>query len=274
MCWKWVCYCCATAYFPANSSGRIARRSWPLFLYHVSLPVGLVTFPPPLFHYLSITIWPFPTRLVSLRGLFFFRLIDRSRLQTFPTLPFDTLFFPLVFVRFDLLSSLTLFARATTSPHHTCSNHVCNPLLLHSFSPSLCFPPAVLPVVSAATTDEERQHLQEVGVFHLGEFVNVFCHGSLVLQNLGESSTPTQGSVLFGTVNGMIGRCPDNFRFYTQLLMYYILSTVGTDFSKESWNILRCTHSILNYLVKKISNLPHGTMMVAYCITQRSISRA
>ncbi|MEQ2174748.1 DNA damage-binding protein 1 [Goodea atripinnis] len=65
--------------------------------------------------------------------------------------------------------------------------------------------PFVLDVVSAATTDEERQHLQEVGVFHLGEFVNVFCHGSLVLQNLGESSTPTQGSVLFGTVNGMIG---------------------------------------------------------------------
>ncbi|KAA0714579.1 DNA damage-binding protein 1 DDB p127 subunit [Triplophysa tibetana] len=57
---------------------------------------------------------------------------------------------------------------------------------------------------SAATTDEERQHLQEVGLFHLGEFVNVFSHGSLVLQNLGESSTPTQGSVLFGTVNGMI----------------------------------------------------------------------
>ncbi len=60
-------------------------------------------------------------------------------------------------------------------------------------------------VLSAATTDEERQHLQEVGLFHLGEFVNVFSHGSLVLQNLGESSTPTQGSVLFGTVNGMIG---------------------------------------------------------------------
>lgn len=81
-------------------------------------------------------------------------------------------------------------------------------------------------MVSAATTDEERQHLQEVGVFHLGEFVNVFCHGSLVLQNLGESSTPTQGSVLFGTVNGMIGRCTDNFRFYTQLLMCYTLLQV------------------------------------------------
>lgn len=59
---------------------------------------------------------------------------------------------------------------------------------------------------SAATTDEERQHLQEFGLFHLGEFVNVFCHGSLVMQNLGETSTPTQGSVLFGTVNGMIGK--------------------------------------------------------------------
>lgn len=64
---------------------------------------------------------------------------------------------------------------------------------------------SVTPPFSAATTDEERQHLQEVGLFHLGEFVNVFCHGSLVMQNLGETSTPTQGSVLFGTVNGMIG---------------------------------------------------------------------
>lgn len=69
------------------------------------------------------------------------------------------------------------------------------------------WPLLFLPLLSAATTDEERQHLQEVGVFHLGEFVNVFCHGSLVLQNLGETSTPTQGSVLFGTVNGMIGEC-------------------------------------------------------------------
>lgn len=75
----------------------------------------------------------------------------------------------------------------------------------------LSFPcPVIPPACSAATTDEERQHLQEVGVFHLGEFVNVFCHGSLVLQNLGESSTPTQGSVLFGTVNGMIGKHVEN----------------------------------------------------------------
>ena len=30
---------------------------------------------------------------------------------------------------------------------------------------------------SASTTDEDRQNLQEVGMFHLGEFVNVFRHG-------------------------------------------------------------------------------------------------
>ncbi|ELU03057.1 hypothetical protein CAPTEDRAFT_148808 [Capitella teleta] len=58
---------------------------------------------------------------------------------------------------------------------------------------------------SAATTDEERQHLQEVGLYHLGEFVNVFRHGSLVMQHPGECTSPTQGSVLFGTVNGALG---------------------------------------------------------------------
>ncbi|KAL5007237.1 hypothetical protein ScPMuIL_016043 [Solemya velum] len=72
---------------------------------------------------------------------------------------------------------------------------------------------------SAATTDEERQNLQEVGLFHLGEFVNVFRHGSLVMQHTGEITNPTQGSVLFGTVNGAVGlvtQLPQEF--YTFLL--------------------------------------------------------
>lgn len=58
---------------------------------------------------------------------------------------------------------------------------------------------------SAATTDEERQQMQSVGQFHLGDMVNVFRHGSLVMQHVGETSTPTQGCVLFGTVSGAIG---------------------------------------------------------------------
>ncbi|KAB7501017.1 DNA damage-binding protein 1 [Armadillidium nasatum] len=33
---------------------------------------------------------------------------------------------------------------------------------------------------SAATSDEERQQMQEVGRYHLGDYVGVFRHGSLV----------------------------------------------------------------------------------------------
>uniref|UniRef100_A0AAX7SJN5 DNA damage-binding protein 1 n=1 Tax=Astatotilapia calliptera TaxID=8154 RepID=A0AAX7SJN5_ASTCA len=90
---------------------------------------------------------------------------------------------------------------------------------------------------SAATTDEERQHLQEVGLFHLGEFVNVFCHGSLVLQNLGESSTPTQGSVLFGTVNGMIG--------------------LVTSLSEGWYSLLLDLQNRLNKVIKSVGKIEH-----------------
>jgi hypothetical protein len=59
---------------------------------------------------------------------------------------------------------------------------------------------------SAATTEEERQQMTEVGRFHLGDMVNVFRHGSLVMDHAAETlSTPTQGCVLFGTVHGAIG---------------------------------------------------------------------
>lgn len=60
---------------------------------------------------------------------------------------------------------------------------------------------------SAATTDEERQQMQEIGHFHLGDHVNVFRHGSLVMQHSGDTTTPTHGCILFGTVNGAIGDC-------------------------------------------------------------------
>ncbi|KAJ8344225.1 hypothetical protein SKAU_G00315540 [Synaphobranchus kaupii] len=91
---------------------------------------------------------------------------------------------------------------------------------------------------SAATTDEERQHLQKVGVFHLGEFVNVFSHGSLVLQNLGESSTPTQGSVLFGTVNGMIG--------------------LVTSLSEGWYSLLMDLQNRLNKVIKSVGKIEHS----------------
>ena len=60
---------------------------------------------------------------------------------------------------------------------------------------------------SAATTEEDRQQLTEVARFHLGDMVNVFHHGSLVMDHSAETlSVQTQGSVLFGTVSGAIGK--------------------------------------------------------------------
>ncbi|KAI2653786.1 DNA damage-binding protein 1 [Labeo rohita] len=100
---------------------------------------------------------------------------------------------------------------------------------------------------SAATTDEERQHLQEVGLFHLGEFVNVFSHGSLVLQNLGESSTPTQGSVLFGTVNGMIG--------------------LVTSLSEGWYSLLLDLQNRLNKVIKSVGKIEHSLYPSATSLT-------
>uniref|UniRef100_A0A671TR45 Damage-specific DNA binding protein 1 n=1 Tax=Sparus aurata TaxID=8175 RepID=A0A671TR45_SPAAU len=107
---------------------------------------------------------------------------------------------------------------------------------------------------SAATTDEERQHLQEVGVFHLGEFVNVFCHGSLVLQNLGESSTPTQGSVLFGTVNGMIG--------------------LVTSLSEGWYSLLLDLQNRLNKVIKSVGKIEHRHSVIWSFHTERKTEQA
>ena len=47
--------------------------------------------------------------------------------------------------------------------------------------------------------------MTEVGQIHIGDMINVFRHGSLVMENLGDSSTQHSGSVLYGTVQGAIG---------------------------------------------------------------------
>ncbi|XP_019874533.2 DNA damage-binding protein 1 [Aethina tumida] len=98
---------------------------------------------------------------------------------------------------------------------------------------------------SAATTDEERAQMQEVGQFHVGDMINVFRHGSLVMQNLGESSTPTRGCVLFGTVGGAIGlvtQIPQNF--YEFLLeLQTKLSTVIKSVGKIEHSYWRAFHT-------------------------------
>lgn len=57
---------------------------------------------------------------------------------------------------------------------------------------------------SDGATDEERGRLEVVGEYHLGEFVNRFRHGSLVMR-LPDSDIGQIPTVIFGTVNGVIG---------------------------------------------------------------------
>ncbi|KAK9680788.1 CPSF A subunit region [Popillia japonica] len=75
--------------------------------------------------------------------------------------------------------------------------------------------------------------MQEVGQFHVGDMINVFRHGSLVMQNLGETSTPTSGCVLFGTVGGAIGLVTQipadfyEFLFELQNRLASVIKSVG-----------------------------------------------
>ncbi|CAI0545441.1 unnamed protein product [Linum tenue] len=57
---------------------------------------------------------------------------------------------------------------------------------------------------SEGATDEERSRLEVVGEYHLGEFVNRFRHGSLVMR-LPDSDVGQIPTVIFGTINGVIG---------------------------------------------------------------------
>lgn len=90
---------------------------------------------------------------------------------------------------------------------------------------------------SAAPTDEERSTLLETGLFHLGDMVNVFRHGSLVMQHLGET-TPTQGCILFGTVHGSIG--------------------VITSFNEELFTLLSEVQKKMQKIIKSVGKIDHA----------------
>ncbi|CAJ2677173.1 DNA damage-binding protein 1 [Trifolium pratense] len=57
---------------------------------------------------------------------------------------------------------------------------------------------------SEGATDEERSRLEVAGEYHLGEFINRFRHGSLVMR-LPDSDVGQIPTVIFGTINGVIG---------------------------------------------------------------------
>ena len=61
--------------------------------------------------------------------------------------------------------------------------------------------------------------MTEVGQIHVGDMINVFRHGSLVMQNLGDTSTPHSGSVLFGSVHGAIGKAQKQNHFQVSVFI-------------------------------------------------------
>lgn len=80
--------------------------------------------------------------------------------------------------------------------------------------------------------------MPEVAQFHLGDMVNVFRHGSLVMQNVGERTTPTQGCILYGTVSGAIG--------------------LVTQIPQEFYEFLRTLEERLTKTIKSVGKIEHS----------------
>lgn len=120
---------------------------------------------------------------------------------------------------------------------------------------------------SGAVSDEERGRLETVGEYHLGEFVNRFRYGSLVMQNntaptnsssdmvdVGQQATAlttpsSQQSMLFGTVSGMIGVIvpinKDQYGFLVRMqqALNKVIKGVG-GFSHKEWRTFENRRSI------------------------------
>lgn len=130
---------------------------------------------------------------------------------------------------------------------------------------------------SGAVSDEERGRLETVGEYHLGEFVNRFRYGSLVMQNSSASSAGSTSmvvdagqqhpsalagvapsavgsnqSMLFGTVSGMIG--------------------VILPISKDQFSLLTRIQNALNKVIKGVGGFSHKEWRTFE--NRRSISEA
>ena len=90
-----------------------------------------------------------------------------------------------------------------------------------------------------AATDEERQRLDIVGEVHLGEFVNRFRRGSLVMR-APDSELSKVPTTLFATINGVIGVLAslpyDQFAFLSRLQDAMCATVRGVGgFSWSAW---------------------------------------
>uniref|UniRef100_H2YRR9 DNA damage-binding protein 1 n=1 Tax=Ciona savignyi TaxID=51511 RepID=H2YRR9_CIOSA len=102
---------------------------------------------------------------------------------------------------------------------------------------------------SGATTDEERSKLRETALFHIGDSINIFRHGSLVMQNVGESAVPATGHILYGTVHGSIG----------------VITTVNEDL----YSFLHSIQTRLAKTIKSVGNIDHDYFL-SFCTGEKT----
>ncbi|KAG9298245.1 hypothetical protein G9A89_002733 [Geosiphon pyriformis] len=89
---------------------------------------------------------------------------------------------------------------------------------------------------SDATSEDERGKLDEIGLFHIGDMVNRFRHGSLAM-NLPETDPTANPELLYCTVSGAIG----------------VIATV----SERKHSVLRKLQDALQRLIEGIGDLNH-----------------
>eukprot|EP01135_Chromosphaera_perkinsii_P006121 Nk52_evm1s407 gene=Nk52_evmTU1s407 len=104
------------------------------------------------------------------------------------------------------------------------------------------------------TNEEDRSRLEIVGEYHLGEFVNCFQHGSLVMRLPDESEDPVVPKLLFGTVNGVIG--------------------VMASLSQKKFSFLSQVQEKLSSVVKGVGGFKHSAWRSFINDSRESESRA
>ncbi|DBA79836.1 TPA: hypothetical protein ACH3X2_007673 [Trebouxia sp. C0005] len=124
---------------------------------------------------------------------------------------------------------------------------------------------------SDAAADEDRNRLEVVGEYHLGDMVNRFQHGSLVMQ-LPDNETAQIPTLLFGTILGIIGVIAsiprEQYEFLARLqdCMRQAVNGVG-GLSHEEWRSFsserkkgECKNFIDGDLIEQFTDLKRDTM--------------
>ncbi|KAK1277911.1 DNA damage-binding protein 1 [Acorus gramineus] len=120
-------------------------------------------------------------------------------------------------------------------------------------------------------TKEKRALLKTVGEYHLGEFVNCFHHGSLVMRLPG-SELEKVPTIIFGTVNGAIGiiaSLPSDLYIFLEQLQASMVKAIGGvgGLSYDEWRSFyskkrayRMKNFIDGDLIESFLDLPRNRM--------------